>query len=68
MVEKLEREFDVTLADKGIEFTGILHFVSGTVVGVGLVLCCCSGFSIGYRKFSSGGRVFGEFISGSVHD
>jgi len=38
MVEKLEREFDVTLADKGIEFTGILHFVSGTVVGVGVGL------------------------------
>ena len=38
MGERLEREFDVTLTDKGIRFTGILLFVGGIVVGVGVGL------------------------------
>ena len=38
MGERLEREFDVTLTDKGIGFTGILLFVGGIVVGVGVGL------------------------------
>jgi len=40
MAERLEREFDVTLTNKGIGFTGILLFVGGIMVGVevGLML------------------------------
>ncbi|KAF8247738.1 UDP-Glycosyltransferase/glycogen phosphorylase [Wilcoxina mikolae CBS 423.85] len=38
MAERLEREFDLTPAHEGIGFTGILLFVGGIMVGVGVGL------------------------------